>query len=46
VARYDSASLGRTIGDAFKLVHTLWHQHETPWNSRQAFQFSVFRRER
>jgi SAM-dependent methyltransferase len=46
VARYDSASLGRTIGDAFKLVHTLRHEHETPWNSRQAFQFSVFRRER
>jgi SAM-dependent methyltransferase len=45
VARYDSASLGRTLGTAFKLVHTQRHEHATPWNSRQIFQFSVFRRE-
>jgi SAM-dependent methyltransferase len=45
VARYDSASLGRTLGDAFRLIHTERHQHATPWESRQAFQFSVFRRE-
>lgn len=46
VARYDSASLGQALGDAFKLVHTLRHEHVTPWDSPQAFQFSVFRRER
>jgi SAM-dependent methyltransferase len=45
VARYDSASLGRTLGTAFKLVHTQRHEHVTPWDSRQIFQFSVFRRE-
>ena len=45
VARYDSASLGRTLGTAFKLVHTQRHEHATPWDSRQIFQFSVFRRE-
>jgi SAM-dependent methyltransferase len=45
VARYDSASLGQTLGAAFKLVHTQRHEHATPWDSRQNFQFSVFRRE-
>ncbi|MEH2589372.1 class I SAM-dependent methyltransferase [Bradyrhizobium sp. AZCC 1721] len=45
VARYDSESLGRTLGTAFKLVHTQRHDHATPWGSRQAFQFSVFRHE-
>jgi trans-aconitate methyltransferase len=45
VARYDSESLGRTLGAAFKLIHAQRHEHATPWNSRQAFQFSVFRRE-
>ena len=45
VARYDSASLGRTLGAMFKLVHTQRHEHATPWESRQMFQFSVFRRE-
>ncbi|MCA6113476.1 class I SAM-dependent methyltransferase [Bradyrhizobium sp. WSM 1738] len=45
VARYDSASLGQTLGPAFKLVHTRRHEHVTPWGSRQMFQFSVFRHE-
>ena len=45
VARYDSASLGQTLGAAFWLVHTERHEHATPWGSGQAFQFSVFRRE-
>jgi SAM-dependent methyltransferase len=45
VARYDSASLGQTLGSMFKLVHTQRHEHATPWDSRQIFQFSVFRRE-
>jgi hypothetical protein len=44
VARYDGASLGRTLGPAFKLIHTRRHAHATPWASRQAFQFSIFRR--
>jgi len=45
VARYDSASLARTLGSKFLLVHTRRHEHATPWGSRQMFQFSVFRRE-
>ena len=45
VARYDSASLGQALGTAFKLVHAQRHEHATPWDSRQSFQFSVFRRE-
>ena len=45
VARYDSESLGRTLGVAFDLIHAERHEHTTPWGSRQAFQFSVFRRE-
>jgi SAM-dependent methyltransferase len=45
VARYDSTSLGQALGSAFRLVHTQRHEHATPWDSRQIFQFSVFRRE-
>jgi len=45
VARYDSVSLGQTLGAAFKLIHSQRHEHATPWASRQAFQFSIFRRE-
>ena len=45
VSRYDSASLGQTLGTAFKLIHTQQHAHTTPWASQQSFQFSVFRRE-
>ena len=43
VARYDGASLGGTLGPAFELIHTERHQHSTPWEARQNFQFSVFR---
>ena len=45
VARYDSASLGQALGTAFKPAHTQRHEHATPWDSRQIFQFSVFRLE-
>ena len=45
VARYDSASLARTLGPMFRLVHSRRHEHATPWGSQQMFQFSVFRRE-
>jgi SAM-dependent methyltransferase len=43
VARYDGASLGRTLGAAFNLIHTELQAHATPWGSRQNFQFSIFR---
>jgi SAM-dependent methyltransferase len=45
VARYDAASLCQTLGPGFRLVHTRRHEHATPWDSRQIFQFSIFRRE-
>ena len=45
VVRYDSAQLTRTLGPAFELVHTQRHEHATPWDTRQAFQFSIFRHE-
>ncbi|KRR25631.1 SAM-dependent methyltransferase [Bradyrhizobium lablabi] len=45
VARYDGESLGRTLGAAYQLLHTERHEHATPWGARQAFQFSIFRRE-
>ena len=35
----------RRSAPRFKLVHTQRHEHATPWDSRQIFQFSVFRRE-
>lgn len=44
VVRYDAASLGLTLGRAFRLVDTRRHAHSTPWGSDQSFQFSVFRR--
>ena len=44
VARYDGASLGKTLGAGFKLLHTRRHEHATPWDARQIFQFSVFAR--
>ena len=45
VARYDAARLGQTLGPGFRLVHTRGHEHATPWDSHQHFQFSVFQRE-
>jgi SAM-dependent methyltransferase len=44
VVRYGAASLGQTLGRAFRLLDTRGHAHATPWGSHQSFQFSVFRR--
>ncbi|WDZ78659.1 class I SAM-dependent methyltransferase [Ensifer adhaerens] len=44
VVRYDPAALAEMIGPSFRLVEQLMHQHTTPWNSTQAFQFSVLER--
>ena len=44
VVRYDPASVGRTLGPTFELVHARRHVHSTPWGAEQSFQFSVFRR--
>jgi SAM-dependent methyltransferase len=44
VVRYDAAGLGNVLGSAFSLVETRRHDHQTPMESTQRFQFSVFRR--
>ncbi|MBE7734179.1 class I SAM-dependent methyltransferase [Devosia faecipullorum] len=44
IVRHDAASLIALLGDNFKLVDTRRHDHVTPWDSVQKFQFSTFRR--
>jgi SAM-dependent methyltransferase len=44
VNRYDAASLARELGEGFQLVDSRRHDHSTPWNSAQRFQFCIFRR--
>lgn len=44
VVRYDSTTLAEVIGPSFRLVEHIRHRHTTPWNSTQAFQFSVLER--
>lgn len=44
VMRYDPAALAREVGPGFQLVDQRRYTHTTPWNSRQAFQFSVLQR--
>ena len=44
VARYDAAELASELGEEFTLIETRKHDHSTPWNSNQRFQFSLFRR--
>lgn len=42
VMRYDAASLQVVLGAQFKLIATRQHEHTTPWNTVQHFQFSTF----
>lgn len=44
VVRHDAASLARMLGPSFDCLSTQRHDHETPWQTPQAFQFSVFRK--
>jgi trans-aconitate methyltransferase len=44
VHRYDAAGLATELGAEFTLVESRSHDHVTPWNSRQSFQFSIFRK--
>lgn len=44
VNRYDAEGLARELGETFTLVETRRHDHSTPGNVTQRFQFSVFRR--
>jgi SAM-dependent methyltransferase len=44
VQRYDAEALARELGDGFALIESRSHDHATPWNSNQRFQFSMFQR--
>lgn len=44
VQRYSPETLAETLGPRFSLVNGVRHEHQTPWGSAQAFQFSVFAR--
>lgn len=44
VQRYSPETLAATLGPQFKLVNSMRHEHQTPWGSTQAFQFSVLAR--
>ncbi|WP_378951695.1 class I SAM-dependent methyltransferase [Mesorhizobium sp. ANAO-SY3R2] len=44
VVRHDADSIGKVLGADFALVDTRRHEHRTPWDSVQHFQFSTFRK--
>lgn len=44
VQRYSPETLVETLGPRFTLVNSVHHEHQTPWGSTQAFQFSVLAR--
>ena len=44
VARHNSESIAELLGPAFTLVDSRRHEHATPWQAVQKFQFSTFRR--
>lgn len=44
VARYDAALLSRRLGDGYRLVKSVHHEHHTPWGSGQRFHFGLFQK--
>jgi 2-polyprenyl-3-methyl-5-hydroxy-6-metoxy-1,4-benzoquinol methylase len=44
IVRYEAASLLAILGNDFQLIDAQRHDHATPWNAVQRFQFSTFRR--
>jgi SAM-dependent methyltransferase len=44
VNRTDPADLARELGDGFTLIESRTHDHLTPGNANQRFQFSMFRK--
>jgi len=42
VTRHSSETIGELLGPGFKLLDSRRHQHTTPWQSVQNFQFSTF----
>lgn len=43
VTRYSAESLGALLGSDFALIDSRRHEHITPWQTVQRFQFSTFR---
>ena len=44
IVRHDADTLGTILGDDFLLTDSRRHDHATPWDAIQRFQFSTFRR--
>ena len=44
VRRYDAAGLASELGEEFTLLDSRLHDHATPKNAKQRFQFAMFRR--
>lgn len=44
VARYDAALLSERLGNGYRLIKSLNHDHRTPWGRGQRFHFGVFRK--
>lgn len=44
VARYDATLLAERLGPGYRLIHSLMHDHHTPWGSVQRFHFGLFRK--
>lgn len=42
IIRHDADSIGQLLGSGFELVDARRHEHKTPWDSIQLFQFSTF----
>jgi SAM-dependent methyltransferase len=45
VHRYDAAGLATELGAEFTLLESRSHDHATPWNATQRFQFSIFQKQ-
>jgi SAM-dependent methyltransferase len=45
VRRYSAEALARELGEGFRLVDSVPHEHRTPWGAVQAFRYSRFIRE-
>lgn len=44
IIRHDADSIGKLLGSSFELIDARRHEHKTPWDSVQLFQFSTFRK--
>jgi SAM-dependent methyltransferase len=45
VCRYNATSMAAELGEDFSLIKEAGETHTTPWNTRQAFFYGVFRRQ-